>query len=100
MNQGRSPRPDLPDPTDQELDAYIRTRLALIGIDLSVLPDEDSDAPADRAGVHRSLRNFLRNTVPNLSAYELDPQHWPPVLYPASLPPVSESDDAGRSRGQ
>ncbi|TVP55975.1 MAG: hypothetical protein EA351_09165 [Gemmatimonadales bacterium] len=77
-------------PSDEELDAYIRTRLALIGIDLSVLPEEDPDAPADQAGVHRSIRNFLRNTVPALSAYELDPQAWPPVLYPAALPPVGE----------
>ncbi len=77
-------------PSDEELDAYIRTRLALIGIDLSVLPEEDSDAPADRVSVHRSIRNFLRNTVPALSAYELDPQAWPPVLYPAALPPVGE----------
>lgn len=83
-------------PTDEELDAYIRTRLDLIGIDLDVLPEDDPDAPADRERVHRSLRNFLRNTVPALSEYELDPQAWPPLLYPASLPPVTEGGSDGR----
>jgi hypothetical protein len=90
--QGAPRGPD--DLTDEELDQYIRTRLTLIGIDLSVLPEEDPDAPADRVRIHRSLRNFLRNTVPRLSAYELDPQSYPPVLYPSALPPVTEIDDA------
>ena len=33
--------------TDEELDRYILTRLALIGVDLSVLPEEDESAPVD-----------------------------------------------------
>jgi hypothetical protein len=92
----RYPSPAIPtrrkvaDPTDEELDAYIRTRLELIGIDLSVLPEDDPEAPADRARVHRSIRNFLRNTVPALSAFELDPQQWPPFFYPAALSEVRE----------
>ena len=35
-------------PTDAELDAWIRARLALIGIDLGQLPVADPAAPADQ----------------------------------------------------
>jgi hypothetical protein len=73
-------------PTDAELDAFVRVRLRLIGIDLGVLPEDDPSAPADQLRTVRSVRSFLRSTVPQLSAFELDPQRFPPVLYPASLP--------------
>jgi len=77
------------DPTDEELDQYIRVRLALIGVDLSVLPEEDSSAPADQLRIFRSVRSFLRNTVPALSDYPLDPQEAPPSMYPAHLPAIA-----------
>ena len=77
-------------PTDAELDAYVETRLRLIGIDLSVLPENDPSAPADQLRTIRSARTFLRSTVPALSAFELDPQEFPPILYPAALPPITE----------
>jgi hypothetical protein len=73
------------DPTDEELDRFIETRLRLAGVDLSVLPEDDPDAPADRVRLFRSARNFLRNTAASLSAYELDSQLFPPMPYPASI---------------
>jgi hypothetical protein len=72
-------------PTDAELDAWIRARLALIGIDLAQLPLDDASAPSDQTRVLSSLRGFLRGTVPTVSNYLLDTQENPPVLYPAQL---------------
>lgn len=79
-------------PTDEELDVFIRTRLKLIGVDLDVLPEDDPEAPADRVRIFRSLRRFLRGTVPALSTYELDPQIWPPGLYPSRMLPDGEDE--------
>jgi len=73
------------DPTDEELNTFILSRLALIGVDLSVLPDDDPSAPADRRSVLASVRSFLRNTPPTISDYEIDTQDHPPALYPAEL---------------
>ena len=72
-------------PTDAELNAWILTRLALIGIDLSQLPLADSSAPADQTRVLSSLRSFLRGTVPEISNYLADVQLNPPAEYPAEL---------------
>ncbi|TVP47471.1 MAG: hypothetical protein EA350_05010 [Gemmatimonadales bacterium] len=77
--------------TDEELDRYVETRLRIIGVDLSVLPEDDPDAPADRVRIFGSARGFLRGTVPALSAYELDPQLFPPMSYPAMLAPAIPS---------
>jgi hypothetical protein len=88
-------RASIDDLTDEDLDRYVETRLRIIGVDLSVLPDNDADAPADRVRVLRSARSFLRQTVPALSAFELDPQVFPPVSYPAALPAIPESDHGG-----
>jgi hypothetical protein len=70
-------------PTDAELDAMIRARLALIGIDLAQLPVSDPSAPADQTRVMSSLRNFLRSTPPVISDYSPSVQDHPPVVYPA-----------------
>lgn len=70
-------------PTDAELDALIRARLQLIGIDLGQLPVSDPSAPADQTRVMRSLHNFLRSTAPVISAYSPDVQDHPPVVYTA-----------------
>ena len=70
-------------PTDAELDAMIRARLALIGIDLTQLPVSDPSAPADQTRVMSSLRNFLRTTPPVISDYSPSVQDHPPVVYPA-----------------
>ena len=72
-------------PTNAELDAYIKTRLALIGIDLAQLPLSDPTAPADQTRVLSSLRGFLRGTVPEISNYLADVQLYPPAEYPAEL---------------
>ena len=71
--------------TDEELDAYIRTRLALLGVDLSVLPDDDEDAPADQRRIMASARRFLRSTPGAIADFEFDPLGPPPAIYPAEL---------------
>ncbi|TVP76109.1 MAG: hypothetical protein EA352_06510 [Gemmatimonadales bacterium] len=81
------------DPTDEELDAFIRTRLQLAGIDLSVLPEEDPDAPADQVRIRASVRRFLRGTVQSLSRWELDPGLWPPALYPSRMMVAPPGED-------
>jgi hypothetical protein len=87
------PRPDadrhpVQDLDDDELDLYILARLSIAGVDLSVLPEEDESAPADRVRILRSARSFLRSTVPEISNFTLDPQEAPPALYPSALFPV------------
>lgn len=70
--------------SDEELDAWILARLKAAGVDLGVLPEDDSDAPADRERILRSARRFLRNTPPAIRSLEMDPQDVAPVMYPAS----------------
>lgn len=74
---------DLLELPDDELDAYILARLSMLGVDLSVLPEDDPDAPADRARILESARDFLREAPAAIAALELDPQDGPPALYPA-----------------
>ncbi len=74
--------------TDEELDAYILTRLAAVGVDLSVLPENDPDAPADRRGILAGARRFLRSTPPAILAWEPDVQRVAPSMYPAALAPL------------
>ena len=70
-------------PGDDQLDAYILTRLELLGVDLSVLPEEDADAPADRRRILRSARQFLRSTPGAIAALEMDAAGPPPAMYPS-----------------
>lgn len=71
-------------PTDAELDVFIKTRLTLLGIDISVLPVSDSSAPMDQARVLSSARSTLKTTVPVISDwFGADVQEVPPDLYPA-----------------
>jgi hypothetical protein len=79
------------DVSDADLDTMILARLELLGVDLSVLPDQDSDAPADRSRILASARRFLRSTPGAISDFVMDPQEVPPVMYPAEL--------GGRLRG-
>jgi hypothetical protein len=72
-------------PTDEQLDAWILTRLDIAGVDLSVLPEDDPEAPADRRRILASARRFLRSTPPALLDFPIDPQEVPPVLYAAAL---------------
>lgn len=80
-------------PTDDELNALIRARLALLGIDLDQLPpgtaaDPVTGAPG-RDTALANLRSFLRTTVLPLAAYRFGPdpslaqQVAPPLLYPS-----------------
>ncbi len=77
----QSPTPP-PSPTDADLDAYILTRYALLGIDISVLPESDPDAPMDRARLLEHARLILRQDV-EAANFEIDSQLHLPVSYPA-----------------
>ncbi|GMV07911.1 MAG: hypothetical protein AMXMBFR53_41860 [Gemmatimonadota bacterium] len=81
--------------TDEELDAYILTRLRSLGVDLSVLPDDDAGAPADRRRILMGARRFLRSTPAAIMAFEPDPQAVTPSMYPASLGAVLRSTSDG-----
>ena len=71
-----------PDPTDEELDVYIRTRYALLGVDISVLPESDRDAPMDQERLLANGRSILRQDV-TAADFEIDPQFNLPVAHPA-----------------
>ncbi|GAA5057697.1 hypothetical protein HNP84_000542 [Thermocatellispora tengchongensis] len=80
-----------PAPTDAELDAAIRARLAVLGIDLDQLPpgtaaDPETGAPG-RDTVLASLRSFMRGTVATLAAYRLPA---PDGTGPAGEPALSQ----------
>ena len=69
-------------PTDADLDAYILTRYALLGIDISVLPTSDPDAPMDQARLLEHARRILRQDV-EAANFEIDSRLHLPVPYPA-----------------
>lgn len=71
------------DLTDAELDTHILTRLGLLGVDLSVLPEDDPDAPVDRRRILASARRFLRSTPGAIADLALDPHESPPAMYPS-----------------
>lgn len=73
------------DVSDADLDTLILARLELLGVDLSVLPDDDAGAPADRQRILASARRFLRSTPGAIADFSMDPQEVPPVMYPAEL---------------
>ncbi|MEZ4414348.1 MAG: hypothetical protein R3E10_01195 [Gemmatimonadota bacterium] len=78
--------------TDKELDAMILARLKDVGVDLSVLPENDRDAPADRRRILSSARRFLKSTPAAIRALQMDTQAVPPILYP--------STDFGQTEGR
>jgi hypothetical protein len=82
------PAPSVQEVPDEDLDRMILTRLALLGVDLSVLPEDDPDVPADRRRILASARRFLRSTPPALADFAMDPQEVAPVMYPAGLGPA------------
>ena len=71
-----------PAPTDDELDTYIRTRYALLGIDISVLPEDDPAAPMDQTRLLANGRSIIRQDVV-AADFEIDPQFHLPVPHPA-----------------
>lgn len=80
-------------PTDAELNTLVLAYLALIGIDLSVLPLNAPSAPADQTRVLASARSVLRNSVPVISNFPIDVQENPPALYPAPFSVWTAPDD-------
>ncbi|MDX3851522.1 hypothetical protein [Streptomyces sp. AK02-01A] len=82
-------------PTQEQLDTYIRTRLALAGVDLALLPeqpDPETGVPT-RDQVLRSLRSFVAATPAAISGWAppvsaapaaaYTQQASPPLLYPS-----------------
>ncbi|WP_029138331.1 hypothetical protein [Nakamurella lactea] len=76
----------LPTLTDAELDSYISARLALSGIDLSLLPLERDPATGSPTAVQAlaSLRSFARRTLPQING-------WRPESADAAIDPVAAS---------
>lgn len=77
--------PQVPEFTDEELDAYILTRLKALGVDLSVLPTADESAPTDQNRILQSARRFLRTTPHVIHGFVMDPQVVVPGMYPVGL---------------
>ena len=73
-----------PPPGDAELDVYIRTRYALLGIDISVLPEADEDAPMDQQRLLANGRQILRQEV-EAADFPIDPQFHVPMPYVAQF---------------
>ena len=72
----------VPAPSDEELDRYILTRYALMGIDVSVLPESDPEAPIDLERLLRNGRSILRQDA-EAADFPIDPQLNLPQPYPA-----------------
>ena len=79
-------------PTDEELNTYIRTRYALLGVDISVLPESDPDAPMDQERLLANGRSILRQDVV-AADFEIDPQFNLPVPHPAPFVAWAEEVD-------
>lgn len=81
-----------PMPDDEELDRYIRTRYALLGIDISVLPVSDREAPMDQQRLLANGRSILRQDVV-AADFVIDPQFHLPVPHPAPFVAWTEESD-------
>jgi hypothetical protein len=73
-----------PEPTDEELNVYIKTRYALLGIDISVLPMSDRNAPMDQERLLQNGRQILRQEV-EAANFKIDPQFAVPMPFPPQL---------------
>lgn len=71
--------------SDEALDAWILARLSSLGVDITVLPEDDEEAPADQRRILESARRFLRDTPAAIADFELGPQGSPPGLYPSGM---------------
>jgi hypothetical protein len=89
--QERSPTPPRT-PTDEELNRYILTRYALLGIDISVLPTADPEAPMDQERLLENARSILRDDVV-AADFEIDPQFHLPVAHPAPFTAWTDAED-------
>ncbi|MFI1735153.1 hypothetical protein ACH40E_39240 [Streptomyces acidicola] len=79
-------------PTQEELDAFVRTRLTLAGFDLTLLPEKADPATGvpTRSQVLASLRAFVTSTPGAISGWTppaptpaYAQQASPPLLYPS-----------------
>lgn len=92
----------MPSPSDDDLDVLIRTRLALVGIDLDQLPEQPDPRTGSpsRSQALAALRTFLAGPgedgertgglplalarwTPPAPSPELAQQEAPPALYPS-----------------
>lgn len=80
MAEPRTPPP----PTDAELDTYIRTRYALLGIDISVLPEDDASAVMDQRRLLANGRDILRQDA-QAADVVIDAQFHVPMPYVAQF---------------
>ena len=80
-----------PEPTDEELETYIRTRYALLGIDISVLPVADEDAPMDQERLLSNARSILRQDV-TAANFKIDPQFTLSQPFPAPFTAWTEEE--------
>ena len=86
------PRPQTPpEPTDEELNTYILTRYRLLGIDISVLPESDEDAPMDQERLLENGRSILRQDV-EAANFHIDPQFNLPIAFPAPFVAWTEEE--------
>lgn len=69
-------------PTDDELNKYIQTRYALLGVDISVLPVSDENAPMDQERLLENARSILRQDVVAAN-FKIDSQSVLPQMFPA-----------------
>ena len=87
--------PTDPDPpTYEELNAYILTRYALLGIDIFVLPESDEDAPMDPERLLQNARSILRQDV-TAADFDIDPQFHLPMPFPAPFTAWTEEESQG-----
>jgi hypothetical protein len=78
----------LSEPTTEQLDAYVRTRLALAGFDLSLLPEvfDAATGVPTRDQVLANLRSFVASTPGAISGWAPPaegPAYAPPLIYPS-----------------
>jgi hypothetical protein len=83
-------------PTDDELNAFILFRFAMLGIDISVLPFDDPDAQVDQVTVLEGCRDTIRQAL-TLLEYDLDAQSHIATYYAAPQSAWTTPDPEGRS---
>jgi len=83
MRDPQTPQTPTP-PTDEELDVYIRTRYALLGIDISVLPVADRSATMDQERLLQNGRSILRDDAA-AADFAIDPQFNLPMPFTAQF---------------
>jgi hypothetical protein len=83
-------------PTQEQLDAYVRTRLALAGFDLTLLPEKADPATGvpTQAQVLASLRSFVASTpgaIAGWAAPATSPAYAQQTSLPLLYPSITEA---------